>query len=176
MKFCIFLMSLVTSMAFAGEHGESSIKELAWPAFNFSILFAVIIWKARKPIHDIFTTKSRKVQELVRFAENKFNEAKKRYDDVSEKMKNVEKESEKIMHEAHVEAEDLELRFHEEVRDRTERMWQDSHHVIEAERRQLESELHQEVIELVVTQTKDKIRSSSDFKKKASNKLLESVK
>jgi F0F1-type ATP synthase membrane subunit b/b' len=161
MKFVLGLIylfvGLFSGIAFAGEHGEASIKELAWPVFNFSILFGLIIWKARKPISVLFTEKSKKVQELFRFAENKYNEAKKRHDEIVEKLKNVDAETERIMLEAHAEAEHLEIRTNEEIRERTERMWTDSHHIIESERRQLETELNNEIIETVVRQTKDKI-------------------
>ncbi len=176
MKFVFAILLLGASAAWAGEHGEASIKELAWPAFNFTVLFSVIIWKARKPISNLFTEKSRKVQELFRFAENKYKEAKTHHDDLENKLKNVEHESERIMHEAHVEAEHMEIRMHEEIRERTERMWTDSHHLIEAERRQLETELNNEIIEAVVKQTKNKIEANKDFQKKASKNLIASVK
>ncbi len=171
----IFLLCL-SCAAFAEEHAEVTVKSLAWPAFNFFVLVSVLVITARKPISKIFTEKSRKIQELFRLAENKYKEAKHRHDEVTEKLKNVDHEAEKIIHEAHVEAEHLEQRFHEELRERTDRMWSDSHYLIEAERRQLETELNQEVIEVVVKEAKEKIGANNDYKKKASNKLLESVK
>ena len=176
MKYLGLFLLCFSSAAFAEGHGEVTVKSLAWPAFNFLVLVSVITITARKPISRIFTEKSRKIQELFRFAENKYKEAKHRHDEVTGKLKNADQEAEKIMHEAHKEAEHLEQRFHEEVRERTDRMWTDSHHMIEAERRQLETELNQEVIEIVVKEAKEKIGNNSDYKKKASNKLLQSVK
>ncbi len=176
MKYLGLFLLCLSCAAFAEEHGEITVKSLAWPAFNFLVLVSIIGISARKPISKIFTEKSRKIQELFRFAENKYKEAKLHHDEVTSKLKNVDQEAEKVMHEAHKEAEHLEQRFHEELRERTDRMWSDSHHMIEAERRQLETELNQEVIEVVVKEAKEKIGSNNEYKKKASNKLLESVK
>lgn len=176
MKSIFGLVLLISSVAFAGEHQESSIKELAWPAFNFIILFSLIFWKAKKPIHDIFTEKSRKVQELFRFAENKHKEAKNRHDQLVEKLKNVEQESEQIMHEARIEAEHMEKRVHDEIQERMQRMWDDSHHLVETERRQLETELNQEIVETIIKKTKEKIVNDKELQKKTTKNILVSVK
>lgn len=176
MKYLVVFLLSLCGAAFAEEHGEVSVSSLAWPAFNFLFLVTVIVVTARKPISRIFTEKSRKIQELFRLAENKYKEAKHRHDEVTGKLKSADQESEKIMHEAHKEAEHLEQRFREDLRERTDRMWADSHHMVEAERRQFETELNHEVIEIVVKEAKDKIGKNNEFKKKASNKLLESVK
>ena len=72
--------------------GGGSVFDLKWSFVNFLILAAFIIWKAKKPLSEMFRKNSSDVEYLYRVAQERDKESNMKYEEYRKKMEFVDKE------------------------------------------------------------------------------------
>lgn len=169
---CITL--LVSTSAFAAGKG-GGISSLAYPALNFVLLFGFIIYKARKPLSEMFSTKANEVEELYQFAEKKSQEAEARLDQFNEKMTKVGTETTKILEEAKVDADRFAVEQEVETKEALERIKRNTASKLESERKNMLHQLNATLLEEVISKTKANIKQDNAAHTKATDKLVSQI-
>jgi F-type H+-transporting ATPase subunit b len=173
----VILGLIITSAAHAASKGthHASIKDLMWPAINFSILFGFIGWKLKGALKTYFKNNADLVKELFEKAKNSHAGAKNLKDEFQSKIANLSVVEDKVMKGTITDV----LRFKQEstkdTDERIERLRQDSVNRIEHEKVSGLREIEKDLVENVIGATKDKVNSDSDFRRKVSENLLNQI-
>lgn len=178
MKYFSALILLVTVEAsFAagnGGHG-GSVMDLSYPAINFFLLFAGLVFALKKPLREMFNKNAEDIQNLYEYAEKRDKEANIKLEMFQKKMENLEAEKNKIVKSAEREADDFLMRSEQESKDYLQRLERDSANKIEHERTSLENQLKEELVSEVIRKAKSKITEDKELGKKATSKLISQI-
>src|SRR6478735_6017835 len=94
--YAILALTITKAYASGGaHHGEvhhATISSLLAPALNVGILFGVLVWKLKGPLHSFFVGKSEEVANTLERASLKSKEAQMMLDGESRKMSNLQNE------------------------------------------------------------------------------------
>ncbi|MFZ4712897.1 MAG: hypothetical protein ACOYL6_04250 [Bacteriovoracaceae bacterium] len=184
-KFKIALFVLVIAIsALAEEHGGGhgahgghipSAKDLIAPAFNFIVLFGFLLWKLKAPMQKYFTTKAKKVSEILDRAQVKSKEAQVLFDLNTRKNKDVEQEAANIQKNAEEDAKKFALECDKEAKDKTEKIRSEAIGRVEAEKKALINQLNKELIDEVIMKSKKMITTDANIKKDLTNKVVKEI-
>ena len=78
--FWTLLGSFFSLELYAGG-GGGHISDLLYPAVNFFLFFGFLVWKIKKPLSEMFTEKSKEVEDFYSFADKKNKEAEMGYEE-----------------------------------------------------------------------------------------------
>ncbi|MDH5580733.1 MAG: ATP synthase F0 subunit B [Bdellovibrionales bacterium] len=173
------MIYLVVSLLFSAQAfaagGGGHISELVYPSINFIIFFGFLVWKIKKPLSEMFTTKANEVEEFYKFAEQKNKDAEKKYEEFEEKLKNISKELDLIKSEAQKE-EDLYTKQVNDEKDKTlERIQRETQARLESEKNAMIKDLETDLIKKIISRTREQIGGSSDLKSKVTNNLISGI-
>ncbi len=174
MKITLVLLTLLVSgVAFAA--GGSGPSSLIPPAINVLLLLSLLVYFLRKPAKNFFQSKSETVSEMLERASSKAKEAQAMMDAQMQKAKNAEGEIQKL----EKENEQLIAQFMEEykkdVEQRIVKMKEDAGQKIEAEKKEMLNELNSNLLDLVISKTKQEIRSSNDLTQNAAKNMVKGL-
>ena len=166
-------MLMGTSAYAAGNaHHEPSIRDVMWPAVNFTLLFGFLIWKLKKPVAKAFVRYAETVEETYQMAKNNQRMAETKKAEVAEKLNSFEalkvKEKEKIEEEFNL----LKVEVAKEAGEQAEKLTADAASRFEYEKQQLVKDMNREVVEVILDQAKETIAKSPTLKKDITEKLI----
>jgi F0F1-type ATP synthase membrane subunit b/b' len=144
-----FMFIALTATAFAEKaaHHEPSVKELMYPAINFFVLVAFLVWKLKKPMTEMFNKKANDVQSLMTSAAQKNKDYENDVVGFNE-TQNAETQS---------------------VITRTKK---DLEHKLDGEKNELVENLNEDLLNSVIAKTQQTINASSDMKNRATTKIV----
>lgn len=174
MKAIILLafLLLTPSLFAAGGASHGSVMDLAFPAVNFVILMAILIWKIKTPMREHFNKQADDVAYLYESAERKDKEAKAKLAAFQQKMSTLDSEKKKIEEQAQKDIEHFKAKTQKETDEYLERIARDVDSKVAHEKAMMFKSLQEELVDDVIAKTKSTIKSSSDQSKKVTENLV----
>lgn len=173
----VLVCLIIASTTFAagnGGHGGSPMDLIA-PFVNFVILFGFLFFVLKGKLKTLFASNAKEVQALYERAEMKDKEADLKLKHYQEKLTNFEGESQKIFKSMDDEANKFVTSLKEETEEELKKMELDSVKIIETERKSMLKEIETELLESVLLKAKDKIKSDTALRNKATDKLVSKI-
>ena len=171
----IALAMAVTEAALAagnGAHHEPSVKDLMYPAINFTVLVAFVIFKFKKPLKDSFDKKAVEVESLMNSAANKSKDAEEKLKMFKSKMNALPQEVEKIQKEYEQDIVAFKQSQANETQTVIARTKRDLENKLEGERNELVHNLNKELLSSVIASAQEAISGNAEFKTKATQKIV----
>ena len=162
----------------ASEHGaeavhhQAHIGELMWPAFNFILFFGFLIYKVRKPVKEGFDKNAELIKELYEYAKAKDEDAQKKIAQYKDKMKHFHLEVEKLNKEMEEELAIFKKEAIEDTKRQIERAGQDAKRKAESEKNRKVKEINEELLNNIISKTKESLGSNSSLRDKATSKIV----
>lgn len=175
----IFMCTIANVFAEEAEtavHHEPSILDLKYPVLNFVVLVAFVIWKAKKPIEDMFNKNAENIKGLMESAEKQSKDAATKLEAFEHKIKNIDSELVKITNEYETDVVNFAKLQKEEAQTTAARMKKDIASKLEGEKNEMSDSLEHEVLQSVIAKTQVAISANNDLKKKATNNLIMGIK
>jgi F0F1-type ATP synthase membrane subunit b/b' len=167
---------LTSNLAIAGGNGgHGSVSDLIAPAFNVFVLVSFLVWKLRKPLKESFEKKSDEISNTLERASLKSKEAQMMYENEVRKLNNLNNEIKVIQQQAESDLTLFEKNFVKEVEEKTRKLKNDANQKIVADKKQLVSELNNQLLDQVIAKAKQTIQANKNFQEKTSNKLLKGL-
>ena len=168
----IFLL-LVTNDAFAAGGGPT---DLIAPAVNVTILASIIIYLIKDKLKLYFSEKSESTQKMIDRAATKAKEAQMMMEVQRKKIEGAEDEIKKLNDDANKFLETYEAQYKSDVDERIQKLKEDAGQKIEAEKRQLLEELNSNLLDLVISQSKEMMKKDGNLSEAATKRIIESMK
>lgn len=174
----IYLTSFVSAFAEEHEaaHHEPSAFDLKYPALNFVLFAGFIIFKARKPLTEMFDKKASEIRAMMESANKQSADANAKLIELQNKLKNIDAELVKISTDYESDIVNYGKIQNDETTTTLARMKKDIESKLEGEKAELMAELSHELLNLVVSKTKNSINSNNDLKTKATNNIIAGLK
>jgi F-type H+-transporting ATPase subunit b len=166
---------LIVNNAQAAGGGHGSIVDLKWPALNFVLLFSFLIWKIKPAMREMFDKNATDVASLFELAEKKDKEAQIQLTSYQKKLSDLVSEKNKIMKEADKEAAFYEEETKKETAQYIERMSKDANAKLASEKSSLIKNVYSELVDEIITKTKNKIGTDINLKTRATNNLISKI-
>ena len=174
--YAVFALSITKVYAAGGGEGHhASVTDLLAPAVNVGILLGVLAWKLKNPLHNFFVTKSEEVANTLERASLKSKEAQMMLEGESRKMTNLQKEVKNIHQQSDNDVLNFEKNLSKDTEDKTHKLKADANLKIQADKKALMDELNAELLNQVIKQTKNTIKTNKDYQNKVSTKLLQGL-
>jgi F0F1-type ATP synthase membrane subunit b/b' len=160
-------------VTFAEEaaHHEATLFDLKYPLVNFIILLAILS-KVVKPLREKFKKESIDVKSLMDSAAKNSQDAQERLNSFQAKIKNLDSELVKITTDYESDAAQFAKNQSEETQTIISRMKRDLENKLEGEKKELVDEMNHDLINQVIFKTQSSIKSNSELKAKATNKII----
>lgn len=170
-----FMFTMLASTVQAVEsaaHHEPSIADLLYPAINFTVLAAFLIWKLKAPMRDMFNKKADEVQSLMTSAAQKNKDAETRLADLQGKMKGLEAEVTKIVADYHGDVALFTTAQAQETQAVIARTKRDLENKLEGEKNELVEKMNEDLLNNVIARTQETIKNNGDMKNRATTKIV----
>lgn len=175
MKFLLLSILSISTAYAAGDGHHGSPADLIAPAINFFILTGFLIFKLKGPISNAFTEKSKKIKESMDRASVKAKEAQVKLEAQKNKLTNLDKEIDSIKLNATKEVENFNKLYTAEIERKTEKLKHDTAAKVEAEKKVMLNQLNTELVNSVISKTKNIIKTNNDLSTKVNNKITEGI-
>ena len=167
----IALMATVQASESAAHH-EPSLKDLMYPAINFVVLLAFLIWKLKAPMKKMFDDKAADVQSLMNSAAQKNKDAEERLKTLQAKMANLAPEVAKIQKDYESDVATFTQTQTQETQSLISRTQRDFENKLEGEKNELVEKLNEDLLNSVIAKTQQTINGNSDMKTRATSKIV----
>lgn len=174
--YAFFILGLATkawSSENGGHHGSAS--DLIAPAINVALLVGFLVWKLKGPLHTMFTKKAEDVSNTLERASLKSKEAHMMLENEKRKLTTLSNEIKTINQHAENDVLTFEKNLTKEIEDKTHKLKTDATHKIAADKKALVDDLNAQLLDQVIAQTKQTIKTNKEFQSKASTKLLKGL-
>jgi F-type H+-transporting ATPase subunit b len=168
----IIISLLIVLVADAHAAGSGGIGGLIWPAVNLTALIALLIYLTRGMIKNYFKNRAQDLSSSIQAAKSKSVEAEEMLKMQKSKINNLDNELKKIETDINNEIKNFEASYKAETEEKIAKLKVDATARIEAEKKQLMSQLNAVLLEEVVNKAKEKVRADSNLSTKATDKLL----
>lgn len=172
----IFLLPSIALAAGGGEHHVASIKDLLWPAVNFTLLFGFMAYKLKKPIAKSFTNNAIKVEEEYKDAGRLSIESEEKITSITAKLQEFDKVKDGIVQSMHDELASFATQTESETKIQMEKTVENGKQKILFEKNRIMSSLNEELVDQVITSLKDKLNDNPELKKQVTDKLISGLK
>lgn len=159
----------------AGDAHHGSAADLIAPAVNVAILVGFLVWKLKGPLHTYFTKRSEDVSNTLERASLKSKEAQMMLENEKRKITNLTSEVKHINQQAENDVLTYEKNLAKETEDKSHKLKTDANSKIQADKKALLDELNTQLLDQVIAQTKQTIKTNKDYQSKASTKLLKGL-
>lgn len=168
----IYMLFLSTQVMAAGGEGHGSPSDLIAPAVNVILLVSFLVWKLRGPINAFFQSKAEEVKTSLEKAEKRAAEVEKLYREQKEKMDNLEQTISEAKSEGQTEVTNFKGEMAKTLKERIEDLEDEAKAKINAHKSEALSELEEELLNKVISQTKNKISTDQNVAENVKNSLL----
>ena len=173
--YAVLALGLVSKVYGAAGEGHGSISDLIAPTINVAILLGVLIWKIKGPMKNVFIAKSEEVSNTLERASLKSKEARLMLENEQRKQAHLATEISSIHQQGENDVTAFEKNLAREIEDKSHKLKIDANAKIAAEKKGLMDELNAELLDQVIKQTKETIKTNKDYQSKASTKLLQGI-
>lgn len=173
--YAFLALGMVTKAYSSGSEGghHGSAADLIAPAVNVAILVGFLVWKLKKPLADSFTKKAEDIANTLERANLKAVEAKSLLEKEEKKLASLPNEIKNINQQAESDVFNFDKTMNQEVAEKTEKLKIDSKSKVEADRKAMLDELNAQLLDQVISKTKNTIKTNKDYQSKVSTKLLQ---
>lgn len=176
-KYSFILMSL-TSTAMAAGNGEAhdpSIKDLMYPAINFTLLVGFAIWKLKGPLKSMFDKQVDDVVAMMNSAEERNKDANAKLSEMQSKVSGLESEVAKITSDYKSDVSNFAINQEKERLSVIERTVRDNKYKINGEEKNLIEELNSDLLDSVIAKTKQTISANAALQATATKNIVSEI-
>ena len=121
-------------------------------AIDFLVLIGVIVWFARKPIHNFVTSRRSRIVSEMEEAQALRKEAQEKLDNYEQRLEHIEGEIQEILEKAREAGEEERKRFLVEATATAEQIRSDAKTRLEQEGRKLQLALQEQLVDMAVSE------------------------
>ena len=170
-KIMLFFLCLSTSALAAGK-GHGSPADLIPSAGNILILLVGLTFLLKGKLSTFFTDKSQVISEMMERAEIKAKEAELMMNVQRKKIEGAQEEIEELKRDVANQIETFQKEYERDVDERIGNMKTDAGQKIEAERLALLNALNSKLLDQVIVNAKQKIKTEASLQQKATETLV----
>ncbi len=175
MKRKLIIISMLPTVTFAAGDGHGSPIDLIPPAINFFLLFGFLVYKLKKPIQNAFIKKAKDISDSMDRANVKAKEAQAKLEIQKNKLLNLDKEIISLKESTEREVQSFEKRYKEEIDLKSMKLKQDAALKLEAERKANLNKMNTEMVDLIISSAKLKVKQDQGLKNKINNKIVQGI-
>jgi F-type H+-transporting ATPase subunit b len=166
---------MLPTVTFAAGDGHGSPIDLIPPAINFFLLFGFLVYKLKKPIQNAFIKKAKDISDSMDRANVKAKEAQAKLEIQKNKLLNLDKEIISLKESTEREVQSFEKRYKEEIDLKSMKLKQDAALKLEAERKANLNKMNTEMVDLIISSAKLKVKQDQGLKNKINNKIVQGI-
>lgn len=170
-----FLCCFVDTYASSSGKHHPSVRDLLWPAFNFTILFGFLFFKLKGRLSSMFDKNAEAVSAQYSLAEKKSSEANKKIKDFKDKLSNIPAERDKVFAETKTDIANFENKMRDDTAKTIERLKREMVNNVAHEKSVMLNQINALLVDEVINKAKETINSSSDYQKRATSKILSQI-
>ena len=171
-----FLYCFLLFMPFSiASGGAGTIMDVMYPSINFFLFFGFLCLKLKKSISESFNNRAEEVKEQYEFADVKNKESDIKLKIYEDKLLNLNAEETKIRENAKKDADIFLKECTEEKNQMVERTKKDSKNTLESEKNSMIRGVNSELLDLILSKTKQQISSDKGLRSKATSNLLADI-
>lgn len=156
----IALTVILSTVSFAaGDGGHGSVTDLLYPLINFIFFIGILVWAVKPGMQRTFNTANQEVQEVMERANKKSQESALLLAEQEGKLENLDSEVEKLFASIDERVSVFEKAYEQETEEKISKLESDANNKIETERKQQIDKISGELLNQVIAQAKDKIKS-----------------
>lgn len=173
-KYSFILMSLSSTVMAAGNgaHHEPSVKDLMYPAINFTLLVGFAIWKLKGPLKSMFDKQADNIVSMMNSAEERNKDATAKLNALETKLSTLDQEVAKIASDYKLDVTNFAVNQEKERIAIVERTIRDNKNKIEGEQKSLIEELNSDLLDSVIAKTKQTINANASLKATATKNIV----
>ena len=168
----MFIALTATAGAATGAQHEPSIKDLMYPAINFLVLVAGLIYLLKAKTSAMFTKQAADVTSMMSSAAQKNKDAEERLQSLKGKMTNLSSEVTKIQKDYESDVATFTQAQSAETASVITRTKRDFENKLEGEKNELVETLNNDLLNSVIAKTQQTINGSNDMKNRATSKIV----
>lgn len=149
----------VPAFAASGHHGNADISTLVWPAANFFIFLAILVYIYRKNISPLISARAKELQQHIKSASQKLDVAKSQLADIAERLESVEVEKDVLRRSFESDGQKMAQDIIRSAEQSAQNIRQDMVRRIESEFRQATKEVRSELISISTKRAREKLQS-----------------
>jgi F-type H+-transporting ATPase subunit b len=146
----LLALALACPAAASGGEEGGGLGDLAWPALNFAILVAALVYFGRQPIRDFFAARQGRIRADLDAAARALSEAEARHAEWQRKLVDLDAETARIREQARQRAESEREHVLADASAAAERIRNDARAAVDQELRRAREELRREAAELAI--------------------------
>lgn len=171
-SFMFMALTATSAVAATGAHHEPSIRDLLYPAINFTVLVAGLIFLLKDKTVAMFNKQAADIESLMNSAAQKNKDAEDKLKALQGKMTNLNSELAAIQKDYESDVAVFTQTQAGETQSTITRTKRDFESKLEGERNEVVEKLNEELINSVIAKTQQAINGSSDMKSRATNKIV----
>jgi F-type H+-transporting ATPase subunit b len=146
----LLALAAATPAAASGGEAGGGLGDLAWPALNFAILLAVLVYFGRQPIRDFFAARQDRIRADLDAAARALSEAESRHAEWQRKLVDLDADTARIRKQARERAEAERQHILADASAAAERIRADARAAVDQELRRAREELRREAAGLAI--------------------------
>ena len=155
--------------------GDGSVLDLKWSFLNLVILLAFVVWKAKKPLSEIFDKNSRDVEYLYNVAQEKEKESRIKYEMYQKKMEWADEECEGILEKFHGRRTDFAKEHRKKGDIFVEKMKKERDSRVAVEKKRMLKEIEGTLMADIIFRVRRQIKENHDLKSRVTKGLLSKI-
>jgi F-type H+-transporting ATPase subunit b len=167
--------SLISISSYGAGKGSGSVKDLAFPAINFIILFGFIIYKYKNVISKNYSDESIRVENLLNDAAEADKQATLKLETLTEQLENIDSLKKDLKEKAteKLGAQLEQIKF--ESKNKIKKLEEDKENRYDQDKTNLVKRTNGKVLDMVINDAKNIVSSDKVRKRAAEQKLLGSI-
>lgn len=144
--------------------GPNILFDIFFPLTNFLIFSGILYYLLRKPLKQLFISRSEEVEKNIKSASEAFEEAKQRYEKAQKNLAEIEEEKKRLYLKSEVEIEAFRKKSEEQLKQLLARFTSENELRIEEEFRKARLHLKRETLRKVFKETEEKLKKEVNKK------------
>lgn len=172
MKISVGLLLLLSGTAFAAGDGPSS---LISAGVNVVLFLGMLAFILSKKLPSFFSAKSENISEMINRAASKAKEAQMMMEAQKEKTSGLDSEISKLKEDSEKIISEYEKNYVSEVTERIAKLKEDADQKIDAEKAEMLNELNSNLLDLVINNAKEQIKSNEALANSATENIVKGL-
>lgn len=160
--FGVTCANAATSAEHAAHHEAAGISSLFFPAVNFAMYFGVLVWAYKKTVRPALHERSLQIESDLKQAVNILGDVNQRYEDLSDRLVNIESEQTELKKRMRQEGEKLAETLLGKAQESAEAAGEDAQRRMEGEREKAIAEIRREVVRSATKMAREKLKALSE--------------
>ena len=171
----IILSHMFSGIVQAAGKGSGSVKDLIFPAINFTVLFGFIIYKYKNVLSRGYSEESLRVENLISDAAEADKQATLKLETLTNQYKNIDNLKKDLKEKANQKLHEQVELINAEAKQNLKKLEQDKESRFEQDKTILLNTANSSILDLVISDAKQIVTNDKDTKRIAEEKLLGSI-